>query len=334
MKNKTFNDCQHISLSEWLQLLKNPPRNSEFVDYQFPIDQHRDEYIQTIHERTEMEVLELVKHFLIPSTGLGVDRYILKDYIQAARTDPDRFQRMSEREFIKRLLKSVGQKNSPAWEGITWVLDLLPHFPKKALEGLSSYLMAHAQWLPDGRFMGLSDAGTLIRAKFIGVPAGVKDKLDFLLCLDSREFECVIERLYDALEYETELTPPRSDGGRDVIARQTAPGRKESILIECKKYAKSVGVEYARRLLGVVSSDKATKGVIVSTADFTRGAQDFARINPRIELVSGTELIVLMNEHLGPTWPVHIERLIAECLRNQSNASKQNYNVSDSQCVR
>lgn len=315
-------ECQEISLSEWLQLLHKPPHNAEFVNYQFPTDQHRNEYIQSIHERTEAEVLELLKRFLIPSSSLGTDIAILQDYIQAAKSDPERHERMSQREFIKRLIRGVAGKNAPPpWEGITWVLDLLPHFPKLALEGLNAYFMAHAQWLPDGRFMGLGDAAELIRAKFIGIPERAKDKLDILFTLDPRQFECLIERLYDALDYDTMLTPPRSDGGRDIVAQQSATGRKERLLVECKKHVKPVGVDYARRLLGVVSSDKATKGVLVSTAEFTRGAREFARENPRLELVPGTELVILLNEHLGPKWPSHIERLIAESLREKSDTS-------------
>ena len=315
MKKERYIESADLSLSEWLKLLEKPPRDAIFVDYQFPTDQHKDEYISSIDQRSESQVVELIRHFLIPSTGLGIDKRIIENLLSAGRENPEMFRRMSEREFIRRLLKSLGPKNPPPWEGITWVLDLLPHFPKRALEGLKAYLMAHVQWLPDGRLTGLSDAIELIRAKFIGVPDRAKDKADLLNSLSSREFECIVERLYNTMGYSTELTPPRADGGRDVIARQSAPGRKEELRVECKRYSKSVGVEFARGLLGVVSSEKATKGVLVASEGFTRGTREFARHNPRIELVSGTNLVVLLNEHLGPRWVAHLERLVAESLR-------------------
>ncbi|MBT4158828.1 MAG: restriction endonuclease, partial [Planctomycetaceae bacterium] len=88
-------------------------------------------------------------------------------------------------------------------------------------------------------------------AKFIGEPDHVQDKAAFLRSMDSREFECLVERLYHSMGYETELTPARSDGGRDVIANRWVPGRQENILVECKRYTKPVGVDFARRLLGL-----------------------------------------------------------------------------------
>ncbi len=39
-----------------LQLLSDPPKNADFVAYQFPTDRHRDEYLATIGQRSEAEV--------------------------------------------------------------------------------------------------------------------------------------------------------------------------------------------------------------------------------------------------------------------------------------
>jgi len=258
LKESQYVETEGMSLSEWLQLLEKPPKGAVFINYQFLSDRHKTEYLAQINQKSDAEVISLIRRFLIPSSSLGIDKTILDTFLATAKQDPDMHKRMAEREFIRRLLRSVGAKNPPPWEGITWVLDLLPHFPRLALEGLNAYFMAHAQWLPDGRFQGLSDAIELIRAKFIGDPDRVQDKTESFYRMDSREFECLVERLYDSMGYETELTPARSDGGRDVIARRREPGRKEDLRVECKRHTKPVGVEFARRLLGVVSSDKAT----------------------------------------------------------------------------
>jgi restriction system protein len=331
LKQDRYIESADLSLSKWLKLLEKPPRDAIFVDYQFPTQQHKDEYISSIDQRSEAEVVALIRHFLIPSSGLGIDKMILQTFLSSSRENPEMYQRMAEREFIRRLIKSLGPKNPPPWEGITWVLDLLPHFPKRALAGLNAYFMAHAQWLPDGRITGLSDAIELIRAKFIGVPEKVQDRVELLNSMGSREFECIVERLYNAIGYDTELTPPRADGGRDVIARQSAPARKEELRVECKRYSKSVGVEFARRLLGVVSSEKATKGVLVTSGGFTKGAREFARHNPRIELVPGTNLVLLLNEHLGPRWVAHWERLVAESLREKGEMVPDNIRIQADQ---
>jgi restriction system protein len=331
LKKKRYIESANLSLSEWLKLLEEPLRDAIFVDYQFPTQQHKDEYISSIDQRSEAEVVALIRHFLIHSSGLGIDSSIINALSSAEREDPELYQRMIKTEFIRRLIMSVGRRNPPPWEGITWVIDLLPHFPKPALEGLKAYLNAHIQWLPDGRITGLSDAIALIRAKFIGVPERLQDKADLLNSLYSRDFECIVERLYKAIGYDTELTPPRADGGKDFIARQSAPGRKEELRVECKRYSKSVGVGFARSLLGVVSSEKATKGVLVTSGGFTRVAREFARDNPRIELVSGTNLAVLLNEHLGPHWVAHLERLVAESLREKGEKVPYNIRIQGDQ---
>ena len=156
------------------------------------------------------------------------------------------------------------------------------------------------------------DATELIRAKFIGLPGTQSEAIEFLLNLSPRDFECLVERLYDSMDYETELTPPQKDGGRDVIALKHKPREQENLRIECKRYSDPVGVEIARELLGVISSEKANKGVLVTTSHFTSGAEKYAEQNPRLELITGDEMVLLLNEHLGPKWPLHIDRLIAE----------------------
>jgi restriction system protein len=235
------------------------------------------------------------------------------------------FQRKINKRYYQRLvLHASGESQVPPWEGITWILDLLPHFPKKALEGLYAYTLAHAQILSDNRYTGLHDAAVIIRAKFIGMPGTKGEKIQFLLDLSPREFEHLVERLYHYMGYETQLTPAQKDGGRDIIASKNAPGKLEHLRIECKRYNSSVGVPIVRGLLGVVSHEKVNKGVLVATSRFTRPAQKFANDNPRLELISGNQLVILMNEHLGPSWPIHIERYVTDSQRQQQDVLNSN----------
>src|SRR5262249_3618409 len=144
------------------------------------------------------------------------------------------------------------------------------------------------------------------------VPGTFSETIAFLISLGPRTFECLVERLYHSMDYETELTAPRNDGGRDLIANKTLPGTRESLRIECKLYTGPVGVGIARALLGVVSDEKATKDVLATTGRFTDPTRRFANRNPRLELLSADELIPLMNEHLGTKWSLHVERLVRE----------------------
>jgi len=312
-------DARQMPLDEWLALLFDVPDGAVFTSWAFPTDKHREEYIAGIGRRSEDDVCKLLEMFLIPSGTLGCDRRYMADLDVVEKEDPDMYQRMIRRQYYRRLFRyEIGFSKIPPWEGITWVLDLLPHYPRQALEGLEAYSLAHIQLLPDGRSAGLCDAIEVIRAKYIGMPGTRTEAIRFLLDLRPRHFESLVERLYHRMNYETRLTPEKKDGGRDVVASRLAPGKLERILIECKRYSEPVGVGVARALLGVVSDEKVNKGVLVTTSRFTKATQELARRNPRLELITGDQLILLMNEHLGPTWPLHIESLVTESERQIS----------------
>jgi restriction system protein len=120
----------------------------------------------------------------------------------------------------------------------------------------------------------------------------------------------LVERLYERMGYETILTPSSKDGGYDVIASKVEKGLKTIILIDAKHYREPVGVEIARQMQGVVTKEGASKGVIVTTSKFTRGALKLEKADPRLELITQHEFIQLMNQYYGVGWTSRIDRLI------------------------
>lgn len=104
---------------------------------------------------------------------------------------------------------------------------------------------------------------------------------DQLYSLNPRKFEELVETIFRDFGYDVILTPRSKDGGLDIRAI-----RKDSLgtflcLIECKRYRASqpVGVAIVRGLYGVVASERASCGLIVTTSHFTRGAKEFAEKN-------------------------------------------------------
>ena len=81
---------------------------------------------------------------------------------------------------------------------------------------------------------GLFDAEEVIRAKYVGLPKTQGDKVALLLDLSSRQFEQLTERLYHSMGYDTWLTQPSRDGGRDIVAKIDDGARHEFLLVECK----------------------------------------------------------------------------------------------------
>lgn len=305
------------TLDEWLGAVLGDKRTArDYVTYQFPTQAHFDEYISRIHSFTESQVRTLLRHLLLPSGSLGIDDLRYETLVFMRDADPPMYARMMNHSYFQRLtLQYVSRRSVAPWEGITWVLDLLPHWPGDALRALDAYFLAHAQVLPDGRLQGLSDAMGVIRAWYIGVPGSRSERLDALRAIATRDFEHVIHSLYKHMGYEAVLTPPRNDGGRDVIASRTQVGHTESLRVECKRWNYPVGVEYARAILGVVSDEKANKGVLVTCGAFTRGARALETKNSRLELIDGAALVPLLNEHLGTNWPARLDRIILDSRR-------------------
>jgi restriction system protein len=231
------------TLEEWLDLLFNPPRKGIVWSWSFQTDEHRNRYLETIDQRSEEDIYRLLHKFLIPSGSLGCDELRFDSLMWDRENDPESYKRKMRLMYYRRLsLYGTGCRNILPWEGNTWILDLLPHFPKQALEGLDAYTLAHIQLLPDGRLTGQWDAASIIRAKFIGSPGTRSEKVQFLHDLDSRDFECLVERLYQAMGYHTRLTAASKDGGRDIIASKALLGHQEHLRIECKRHTKPVGV--------------------------------------------------------------------------------------------
>lgn len=306
-------NVEDLTVDEWLSLIFDPSPDAFIPDHRFPTDRHLDEYISTIQKRSDNEIRRLLLRFLVQSGAFGIDKFRLEWLLLDKKGSPERFAAMMNMQFYRRLVTfASGKSTIPPWEGITWVIDLLPHFPKQALDGLSSYILAHIPVLPDERLDGLHDAEEIIRAKYIGTPSSQAEKIRFLNQVSPREFEHIIERLYSRMGYTTILTPTQKDGGRDIIAKKEGVGTSEHLLVECKQYNRPVNITIIRALLGVVADEKVNKGVLVATSRFTKAGIALARQNPRLELISGESLIPLLNEHLGARWINRIERIVSE----------------------
>lgn len=99
-----------------------------------------------------------------------------------------------------------------------------------------------------------------------------------LYSLTPREFEQVVERVFQDNGFETLLTPETRDGGKDIVATKYVMGKPVVFYVECKKYGyeKTIGINIVRQLYGVQMADRVNKAVLVTTAHFSSDARDFA----------------------------------------------------------
>jgi HJR/Mrr/RecB family endonuclease len=120
--------------------------------------------------------------------------------------------------------------------------------------------------------------------------------------LNPRKFEELVAELFIDMGYEVDLTPATRDGGFDLRAVSKNEVGTALTLVECKRYTRDrkVGVELVRNLYGVVESESATKGLLVTTSFFTAEAQKFQQKREyRLGLADYRDVTDFLNNYRG-----------------------------------
>lgn len=118
--------------------------------------------------------------------------------------------------------------------------------------------------------------------------------------MDWEDFEHLIREIFEK-EFnvnggEVKVTQASRDGGVDAIAFDPDPIRGGKIVIQAKRYTNTVGVSAVRDLYGTVLNEGATKGILVTTANYGPDAYEFAKGKP-LTLLSGSNLLHLLEKH-------------------------------------
>jgi restriction system protein len=126
------------------------------------------------------------------------------------------------------------------------------------------------------------------------------DNTTNIAAMDWEDFEHLIRELFEK-EFksnggEVKVTQASRDGGVDAIAFDPDPIRGGKIVIQAKRYTNTVGVSSVRDLYGTVMNEGATKGILVSTADYGPDAYEFAKGKP-LTLLNGSNLLYLLEKH-------------------------------------
>jgi restriction system protein len=131
----------------------------------------------------------------------------------------------------------------------------------------------------------------------------VADSLDEsinIAAMDWWDFENLVREIFEK-EFaqgggEVKITQASRDGGVDAIAFDPDPIRGGKIAIQAKRYTNTVGVAAVRDLYGTVINEGATKGILITTADYGPDAYEFAKGKP-LTLLNGSNLLHLLEKH-------------------------------------
>lgn len=310
MNSAKILDVNGTTLDEWLELVRKPPIGMIFVRNMFPTEEHKNEWLKTAHLRPEKDVKLLLRHFLVSTGSNPSDQFDAQILISQLSKDIS-LNELNEHD--RRLLYHVKSHGKyPVWEGLGWVIDLLPHHPRMALNVINAFFYPYFDRLTDNYLSGLFDAEAIIRNRYIESSHTIDSAARVLLGLDWRELEWLCGVVYEHMGFKVSVTPRGDDDGVDVFAENNTCGQKDLIVIQVKKWRESnpVGKGEVRELLGTIDDHRATKGVLVTTGRFESGALKMADKDSRIELLDQKQFLVLLNEHCGTDWFTRVDRLI------------------------
>ena len=175
---------------------------------------------------------------------------------------------------------------APWWLGVAaallfWVMGLI-FAGRMANNNITSGFQPLVKLLFNGlALVALVAAGvSVIKGLFRRKLLDRQDGLPSLLSLPWREFEQLVGEAYRRQGYDVEETGGGgADGGIDLVLR----GHGETILVQCKQWRqRQVGVDKVRELYGVVTAERANRGILVTSGNFTNDAQSFKVGKPLI----------------------------------------------------
>ncbi|MGD8997329.1 MAG: restriction endonuclease [Anaerolineae bacterium] len=106
--------------------------------------------------------------------------------------------------------------------------------------------------------------------------------------LSPSDFEAYVGLLFERAGYRVKRTGRSGDRGIDLVVHRN--GRTS--VVQCKRYEDNIGPGTVRELIGTMTNAGADHGFLVTTSDFTAGAEREARKAPyRIGLVDGERLV-------------------------------------------
>ena len=114
--------------------------------------------------------------------------------------------------------------------------------------------------------------------------------------MNGYEFESFIATILRKIGFVVEETSLSGDSGVDLIAYSEEPLYKGKYLIQCKHWEGNVGEPVVRDLYGVVLSNNANKGILITNSFFTQQAKIFAE-GKNIELINGNTLNELIHKY-------------------------------------
>ena len=104
---------------------------------------------------------------------------------------------------------------------------------------------------------------------------------DDLFSISPYKFENLVGEILEKQGFDVKITQRSKDGGRDILSILKTPIGEMLTIVECKQYSRhrKIGIDIVERLLWICEhQDHASKAMIVTTSEFTRGCYNLKDI--------------------------------------------------------
>lgn len=110
------------------------------------------------------------------------------------------------------------------------------------------------------------------------------------------EFEKLVSSLLIKMGFDVTITKQTADGGIDMIVYNDQPLLEGTYIVQCKRWGSSIGEPIVRDLYGVITAERANKGILITNSTYTNSAVKFSQGKP-IELIDGLKLATLLEKY-------------------------------------
>lgn len=286
----------------------NPENKILIIEYELPSQKD----IPTVKEVTYVASRKQLKEVHIPESQMNktyddiLYKITLRTLHEIAESDVvDAIDTISFNGWVRSINKATGKEENDCILSIQVKktefanIDLSRVDPRtcfKALKGVASSRLSTLTPIQPILQMNRYDKRFVDSYKVVdGMDASTN-----LAAMDWYDFENLIREIFEK-EFtphggEVKITQASRDGGVDAIAFDPDPMRGGKIVIQAKRYTNTVGVSAVRDLYGTVINEGATKGILVTTADYGSDAYNFAKDKP-LTLLNGSNLLHLLEKH-------------------------------------
>jgi restriction system protein len=286
----------------------NPENGILIIEYQLPSQKD----IPAVKEVTYVASRKQLKEILIPESQMNklydntIYKITLRTLHEISESDiVNAIDTISFNGWVKSINKATGKEENNCILSIQvkktefMNIDLSRADPKtcfKALKGVASSKLSTLTPIQPILQMNRYDKRFVDSYEFVNEI----DTSTNLAAMDWYDFENLIRELFEK-EFrphggEVKITQASRDGGVDAVAFDPDPMRGGKIVIQAKRYTNTVGVSAVRDLYGTVINEGATKGILVTTADYGSDAYNFAKDKP-LTLLNGSNLLHLLEKH-------------------------------------